>query len=437
MPQVLPGDVTGLYYILVSNLPWSCTWQRLKDFARNQDCTGHFLAVEHAQVYPESTCGWVTVRGKEDFLEALQYLQGGMMENRALCADGRNETESIQVRDLAMPWTTQYSCESPARDPTPPAPMPLVSSAHSGPIQQMSFYQMAPLPSGTSTTTSISTTFDDRGMTQIQQIRSVGIYPNVPLPPTFDPILYAGDVAPSTPMFISPLQTFTTSPPLLPSAEQYDTMSIVKSKVIITQIPHHASTTDLRNLIHAGIKAKFLDTSSAENPLAALCSMKIEKHPDGRQKSHAFLSFETYSMARAIVDMLDGVDFKGRNLRVKLAKEGAEPRQSPIRPISTASASILPLRERGQPKSQVSSQVTIHSKSSILAPQEKNLRKSKEEKDAKDGTTEERDGERATATATATAKESAVATVAIVAADSEREATPKSPMVVNGSGKNA
>lgn len=72
MPQVLPGNVTGLYYILVSNLPWSCTWQRLKDFARNQDCTGHCLAVEHAQVYPESTCGWVTVRGREDFLKALR-----------------------------------------------------------------------------------------------------------------------------------------------------------------------------------------------------------------------------------------------------------------------------------------------------------------------------------------------------------------------------
>ncbi|KAJ8065594.1 hypothetical protein OCU04_006270 [Sclerotinia nivalis] len=429
MPQVLPGDVTGLYYILVSNLPWSCTWQRLKDFARNQDCTGHCLAVEHAQVYPESTCGWVTVRGKEDFLKALQYLQGGMMENRALCADGRNETDSIQVRDLAMPWTTQYSCESPTRETTPPAPIPSVSPAHSGPIQQMSFYQMAPSANGTSTTTSISTTFNDRGITQIQQIRSVGIYPNAPLPPTFDPILYAGDVAPSTPMFIPPLQPFTTSPPFLPIAEQYDTMSIVKSKVIITQIPHHASTTDLRNLIHAGIKAKFLDTLSAENPLAALCSMKIEKHPDGRQKSHAFLSFETYSMARTIVDMLDGVDFKGRNLRVKLAKEGAEPRQSPIRPTGTGSTSILPGREGGQPKSQVSSQDTKHSKPSIVAPREKNLQKSKERKGAKDGTMEERERARV--------RESAVAAVATVAADAKREAILKSPMVVNGSGKNA
>ncbi|EDO04457.1 predicted protein [Sclerotinia sclerotiorum 1980 UF-70] len=428
MPQVLPGNVTGLYYILVSNLPWSCTWQRLKDFARNQDCTGHCLAVEHAQVYPESTCGWVTVRGREDFLKALQYLQGGMMDNRALCADGRNETESIQVRDLAMPWTAQYSCESTTSDPTPPAPIPSVSSARSGPIQQMSFYQMTPAANGTSTTTSISTTFNDRGITQI---RSVGIYPNAPLPPTFDPILYAGDVVPSTPMFTSPLQTFTSSPPFLPIAEQYDTMSIVKSKVIVTQIPHHASTTDLRNLIHAGIKAKFLDTSSAENPLAALCSMKIEKHPDGRQKSHAFLSFETCSMARAIVDMLDGVDFKGRNLRVKLAKEGAEPRQSPMRPTGSASASILQLRDRGQPKSQVSSQDTKHSKSNIVAPGHggKSLQRSKEGKSAEDGTMEERKR--------ATVRESVVAAVAMVAADAKRKATPKSPLVVNGSGKSA
>ena len=71
MPQVAQGDLTGLYYILVSNLPWSCTWQRLKDFARNQDHEGNGLAIEHSQVYQESTCGWVTVRGREDFHKAL------------------------------------------------------------------------------------------------------------------------------------------------------------------------------------------------------------------------------------------------------------------------------------------------------------------------------------------------------------------------------
>lgn len=71
MPQVPPGDATGLYYILVSSLPWNCTWQRLKDFARNQDNEGKCTAVEHTKVYKESTCGWITVRGKEDFLKAL------------------------------------------------------------------------------------------------------------------------------------------------------------------------------------------------------------------------------------------------------------------------------------------------------------------------------------------------------------------------------
>lgn len=124
MPQVLPGNQTNQYYILVSNLPWTCTWQRLKDFARCQDNHGNCLAIERAQVYPDSTCGWVTVRGKEDFLKALrrfllvwrnhvnrfsEHLQGGMLENRALCADGRNETEPIQIRDLARSqWASQH-----------------------------------------------------------------------------------------------------------------------------------------------------------------------------------------------------------------------------------------------------------------------------------------------------------------------------------------
>lgn len=76
MPQVLPGDVTGLYYILVSNLPWSATWKDLKDFARKQDDLGNCLAIEHAEVYRKSTCGWVIVRGKEDFCKALRKFFG-------------------------------------------------------------------------------------------------------------------------------------------------------------------------------------------------------------------------------------------------------------------------------------------------------------------------------------------------------------------------
>ena len=71
MPQVPAGDVTGIYYIIVAGLPWSFSWQRLKDFARNQRADGSVIEIDHALVYPASTDGWVRVRGKENFREAL------------------------------------------------------------------------------------------------------------------------------------------------------------------------------------------------------------------------------------------------------------------------------------------------------------------------------------------------------------------------------
>lgn len=71
MPQVPAGKYTGVYYIPVAGLPWQCTWQKLKDFARNQQPDGSCIEIEHALVYPDSTNGWVRVKGIDNFREAL------------------------------------------------------------------------------------------------------------------------------------------------------------------------------------------------------------------------------------------------------------------------------------------------------------------------------------------------------------------------------
>ncbi|TEY35763.1 hypothetical protein BOTCAL_0581g00010 [Botryotinia calthae] len=405
MPQVLPGDVTGLYYILVSNLPWSCSWQILKDFARKHNSEGKCLAIEHAQVYPGSTCGWVTVRGKEDFLKALQHLQGGTMGNRALCADGRNETKPIQVRDLAVPWTASHSCGDLSRIrkvlPTPTSsvsPVPVMS------IQQIPFAQTAPLTENTYISTSTSAKFDARGLTQIQQVQSIEMYPNVPIPPTYPSMLYAGDMAPDTPVYIQPPQLFAASPPISYITQQSNKMTIVKSKVIITQLPRETSTYCLETHLYNVIKSKYRGSSSTENPLDALSNMNIEKHPDGRQKCHTFLTFGTHNMAQAMVEMLDGVVFRGKVLRVKLAKEGAESRE-----------------QRQDSRS---------SKSRPMVSQGRKLGRPKEIWGRKIQTMEERERDRVLA-----ARSSTVAAVAAVAAQAKTGAFAKveSPMVVNGS----
>ncbi|TGO82737.1 hypothetical protein BPOR_0768g00010 [Botrytis porri] len=406
MPQVLPGDVTGLYYILVSNLPWSCTWQILKDFARKHDSEGHCLAIEHAQVYPGSTCGWVTVHGKEDFLKALQHLQGGTMGNRALSADGRNETKPIQVRDLAIPWTTSNSCGNVARiRNTFPKPTSSASPASAMSIQQIPFVQMAPLTESTYISTSTSARFNDRGLTQIQQTQSIEMYPNAPVPLTYPHILYAGDMAPDTPVYIQPSpQSFAASPPVFYMTQRSDKMTIVKSKVIITQLPRETSTSYLETFLYNVIKSKYRGSPSTENPLDALRYMNIEKHPDGRQKCHTFLTFNTHDMAQAIVEMLEGVIFCGKVLQVKLAKEGAE------------------LRERRQDMKAY--------KSRPMTSQGKKSGRPKETRGRKIQTIEERERDRVFA-----ARSSTVAAVAAVAAraKTETDTKVKSPMVVNGS----
>jgi hypothetical protein len=71
MAPVPPGNQTGFYYVIVAGLPFQCSWQRLKDFARNQQADGSYININHALVYPDSTDGWVRVKGKSDFQRVL------------------------------------------------------------------------------------------------------------------------------------------------------------------------------------------------------------------------------------------------------------------------------------------------------------------------------------------------------------------------------
>ncbi len=83
--MVPPGGETGVYYIPISNvrrtscrtgvhqaraacadptcvqLPFSATWQQVKDFLRQ------VAPVEHVEIFPRSTSGWIRVRGHDNF----------------------------------------------------------------------------------------------------------------------------------------------------------------------------------------------------------------------------------------------------------------------------------------------------------------------------------------------------------------------------------
>lgn len=67
------GDLTGVYYLIVSGLPWSATWQKLKDFVKCPT-NGNPINVEHVFIYPNATDGWIKIHGKEDFRRAYGKL---------------------------------------------------------------------------------------------------------------------------------------------------------------------------------------------------------------------------------------------------------------------------------------------------------------------------------------------------------------------------
>lgn len=82
--------------------------------------------------------------------------------------------------------------------------------------------------------------------------------------------------------------------------------------VHIRDISRRASEDQIRKMIR-----------EVTGPEAALIdSIKVPTLQDGAPRGHAFVHFRSASLARRLVDFLNGQDFKGRKLQVRLMKEG-------------------------------------------------------------------------------------------------------------------
>lgn len=79
--------------------------------------------VDRVEIFNESTSAWVSVRGRENFDAALQLLNGGIFNGRALLADGKNATETIMIRESVVPSpkTVSKTASKTASKPTPKA----------------------------------------------------------------------------------------------------------------------------------------------------------------------------------------------------------------------------------------------------------------------------------------------------------------------------
>ncbi|PFH55387.1 hypothetical protein XA68_18440 [Ophiocordyceps unilateralis] len=95
MRDVPPGDETGIYYIIISGLPFGTIWQLLKDWLRQAGCD-----VDHIEVFQKSTSGWVRLVGKHNFERALRHLQTVPYNNRLLLYLDKNRTESVKIMEL-------------------------------------------------------------------------------------------------------------------------------------------------------------------------------------------------------------------------------------------------------------------------------------------------------------------------------------------------
>ncbi|EQK98188.1 RNA recognition motif domain protein [Ophiocordyceps sinensis CO18] len=95
MRDVPAGDESGIYYIIMSGLPFATIWQLLKDWLRQAGCD-----VDHIEVFQKSTSGWIRLMGKENFERALHHLQTVPYNNRLLLYLDKNRTESVKIMEL-------------------------------------------------------------------------------------------------------------------------------------------------------------------------------------------------------------------------------------------------------------------------------------------------------------------------------------------------
>jgi hypothetical protein len=146
-------------------------------------------------------------------------------------------------------------------------------------------------------------------------------------------VIYASPITPATTVFVSTPQAYIpyvdspTSPMSMAGSTHHTHFAppvspVIQTearKVIITQLPHSSSLTDLRDLLNNTITK-----SSRSYSGQALQELEIATHPDGTARGHAFATLESHHLAKSVIRTLDGSKFKGRTIQARFAKEGVE-----------------------------------------------------------------------------------------------------------------
>ncbi|KAF8848979.1 hypothetical protein BDZ45DRAFT_753235 [Acephala macrosclerotiorum] len=352
MVQYDCGDSTGVYYIIISSLPFKASWQKLKDFIRYPG-TGGSINVDHVHIYPNSTDGWVRIHGKEDARKAFEYMNGptGVFDGRPLQVDDRNRWGPVTLRDEAPIHTSArqeyyaslhqvYSTPSAAGSSHQEHAFTYQQSkdwSNQAESQQGNYSPVSPLystgptvfqtpPMYNRTQCSCANQPVNYGPMSPQQLGYAMCMETPPATPTYQqaiPMAYTGlmqvNVIAASHSPLLPQYQYPT-----PAQESTRVVHTEARKIIICHLPQSTTEKELQNLLEKAAR-RSRSRSSSQSEDYPIEYFEIPKYPDGKIKGHAFAVFFSPQIAQRVVDALHGKMMQSKALRVKLTKEGAEP----------------------------------------------------------------------------------------------------------------
>ncbi|CAG8972285.1 hypothetical protein HYALB_00001683 [Hymenoscyphus albidus] len=308
-----PGDSTGIYYIIVAGLPWNCSWQELKDFARHLP-GGSKINVDHVVVYKGLTNGWVRVKDKKSFKKALEHLDGGVLNGHALLADGRNETERTMLRSIGSPPSNTQKCRASnhiqAKTEISPKVTKTFPSTETELFSLFKSYFPQHTPPGTFASDPYYYTPEQSPfMTPVSPTQPVISY--IPLGPTYPhcpptPAAIYYPLCPPTPATMY----YSWSPPSLQS-------EALPQKVVIKKLPAGTDEASLQRLLYCVLPHQCGTPQSIEIPRSCREASRV----------HAFITFSDQAAAQYAIDALNGLQYSNRILQVSFAKPDP-PRQN-------------------------------------------------------------------------------------------------------------
>ncbi|KAI1492451.1 hypothetical protein F5X96DRAFT_377821 [Biscogniauxia mediterranea] len=352
---VQPGNKTNLYFILVSNLPWQTSWQQLKDHVRT------VCSVERVEVFNDSTSGWVSVRGRENFDLAYRLLNGGVFNGRALFADGKNATEPIMIKELVDTSAVSGSSPRSPRIPRYTTP-PSVQYASGTPpmISSNSAVYEEWATTGTNTSACMMTpTVDCAAYTLPMAMPcdygdATTCYPcDISNGGYFDQTTMMATGMAQYPYQTSYAQQYQTTGEYHQSADYGGTTANAAAaavviptemrKLIIKQIQPAATYKQVKEFVRhkagpAADQLQHIDLPLAEGQKA---SSNIYN------RGYALVTFATEDAASRAIHRLHGCEYDGRRLEVEYTKEGVSRNETAAATTTTAAATSSSSSSRG------------------------------------------------------------------------------------------